>query len=83
MGLFASYLAYLGGALPAIGYMGLLKGFEWFSPILPDLDWALAALIGTIAPAIGFIIIQNSIQINQKTTSNRRKRLKKTDPALS
>jgi len=83
MSLFASYLAYLGGALPAIGYMGLLKGFEWFSPILPDLDWALAALIGTIAPAIGFIIIQNSIQINQKTSSNRRKRLKKTDPALS
>jgi len=83
MSLFASYLAYLGGALPAIGYMGLLKGFEWFSPILPDLDWALAALIGTIAPAVGFIIIQNSIQINQKTTNNRRKRLKKTDPALS
>jgi len=82
MSLFASYLAYLGGALPAIGYMGLIKAFEWFSPVLPDLDWALAALIGTIAPAIGFIIIQNSIQITQKT-QGRRKRLKKTDPALS
>jgi len=82
MSLFASYLAYLGGALPAIGYMGLIKAFEWFSPVLPDLDWALAALIGTIAPAIGFIIIQNSIQITQKTP-NKRTRQKKTDPALS
>ena len=82
MSLFASYLAYLGGALPAIGYMGLLQAFEWFSPVLPDLDWALTALIATIAPAIGFIIIQNSIQISQKPT-NKRTRMKKTDPALS
>lgn len=82
MSLFASYLAYLGGALPAIGYMGLLEAFEWFSPVLPDLDWALMALIGTIAPAVGFIIIQNSIQITQKE-KGRRIRLKKTDPALS
>lgn len=82
LSLFASYLAYLGGALPAIGYMGLLQAFEWFSPVLPNLDWALAALIATIAPAIGFIIIQNSIQLSQKPTS-KRNRVKKTDPALS
>jgi len=82
MSLFASYLAYLGGALPAIGYMGLLEAFEWFSPVLPDLDWALTALIGTIAPAVGFIIIQNSIQLSQEPSTKRIRR-KKTDPALS
>jgi signal peptidase len=83
MSLFASYLAYLGGALAAIGYMGILQAFQWFSPALPDLDWAVAALIGTLAPAIGFVIIQNSIQLMQKTPSGGRERRKKKDPALS
>ena len=80
MGLFASYLAYLGGALAAIGYMGMIQGFQWFSPYLPAVDWALAALIGTIGPAIGFIIIQNSIQV--RFSGKRAKRKKVKDPAL-
>lgn len=83
MSLFASYLAYLGGALPAIGYMGILQAFEWFSPILPDLDWALMALIGTLGPAIGFLIIQNSIQLTQPGARGTRRRKKTKDPALS
>jgi len=83
MGLFASYLAHLGGALPAIGYMGLLQAFEWFSPILPNLDWALAALIGTIGPAIGFLIIQNSIQLTHGKHGRRATRKKIKDPALA
>lgn len=83
MSLFASYIAYLGGALAAIGYMGALQAFQWFSPVLPDLDWGVAALIGTLAPAIGFLIIQDSVQILQKSTGGKRKRRKKKDPALS
>ena len=79
--LFASYLAYLGGALAAIGYVGIIQAFQWFSPVLPDLDWALMALIGTIGPAIGFLIIQNSVQL---TISGKRiKRKKAKDPSLS
>ena len=81
MGLFASYLAYLGGALPAIGYMGILQCFQWFSPALPDLPWALTAIIGTIAPAIGFLVIQNSIQLSYERSGRARKKMK--DPALS
>lgn len=81
MNLFACYLAYLGGAKAAIGYMGTLQAFQWFSPVLPDLGWGIAALIGTLAPAIGFIIIQNSIQLT--TPGNRKKRYKTKDPALS
>lgn len=81
MNLFACYLAYLGGAKAAIGYMGLLQTFQWFSPVLPDLDWGAAALIGTLAPTIGFIIIQNSIQIT--TPAAERKRYKTKDSALS
>jgi signal peptidase len=79
MSLFASYLAYLGGALSAIGYMGIIQAFEWYSPVLPDLDWAILALIGTIGPAIGFIIIQSDIQI----THGRKLRKKKKDPAIA
>jgi len=83
MSLLASYLAYLGGALAAIGYMGILQAFEWFSPILPDLDWALIALIGTIGPALGFILIQNSIQITRgESFRGKRRRRKIKDPAL-
>lgn len=82
MSLFASYIAYLGGAYAAITYMAIIQGFEWFSPFLPNLDWAITALIGTIAPAIGFVIIQNSIQIMQKTPKGKRKRRKKKDPAI-
>jgi len=58
----ASYLSYLGGALASIPYMLAITGFEWFSPILPNPHWTMLALIGTIAPAIGFIILQNSIE---------------------
>ena len=83
MGLFASYLAYLGGALAAIGYMGTLQAFEWFSPVLPNLDWTLIALIGTLGPAIGFLIIQNSIQLTQPGARRTRGRTKTKDPALS
>jgi len=64
MNLLASYLSYLGGATASIGYMGVLLVFQWFSPILPNPHWTILALIGTIAPAIGFIVLQDSIKEN-------------------
>ncbi len=57
--LFACYLAYLAGPFPAIGYRGMLLAFEWFSPVLPDLPWALTALVGTVTPAVGFMAVQS------------------------
>ena len=60
IGFLASYLSYLGGASASISYIGTLTFFEWFSPLLPKPHWTITALIGTIAPAIGYIIIQNS-----------------------
>lgn len=53
--LLASYLALLGGPLPAIAYRGLLTAYQWLSPILPDLSWALKAFLGTVAPAVGYL----------------------------
>lgn len=57
MNLLASFLALLGGPVACIAYIGMLQLFEWFSPILPDLPWLVTAFIGTIAPAIGFLMV--------------------------
>ncbi len=62
MNLLASYLSYMGGATASIAYTGTLLAFEWFSPLLPNPHWTILALVGTIAPAIGFTIIQSSIR---------------------
>ena len=56
----ATYLALLGGPLASIAYMGTLQTFEWLSPILPNPDWTLQALISTLVPTLGFIIINES-----------------------
>ena len=62
MNLLASYLSYLGGATASLGYVGVLAMFHWFSPVLPNPHWTILALIGTIAPAVGYSLLQNSIR---------------------
>ncbi len=61
----------------------MLQAFEWYSPILPDLDWALIALVGTIGPAVGFMIIQSSIQTTEPASRRKIKRGQTIDPTLS
>ena len=56
--LLASCLVFLAGPLPAMAYLGSLLAFEWFCPILPDLPPMTTALVGTIAPLMGFLFIQ-------------------------
>jgi len=58
--LLASYLSYVGGATASIAYIGTLYVFEWFSPVLPAPHWTILALVGTIVPAIGFSLMQDS-----------------------
>lgn len=48
--LLASYLVYLGGPVASIIYIGTIQGFQWLSPILPDLKWIITALIGILSP---------------------------------
>lgn len=57
--LLASFLALLGGPLPALVYRGVMLGFEWLSPFLPDLEWIASAFIGTMAPALGLLILHS------------------------
>ena len=71
--LLASYLGRLGGATASIGYLGMLMAFEWFSPVLPKTHWTLLALINTIAPAIGFIILEDSLKTPRERRMQQRK----------
>jgi signal peptidase len=78
MSLFATYLAYYGGAIASISYLATVKIFEMYSPILPDVDWMIKAFVGILAPTVGFLLIQASIQ----EISLPRKLSKKKDPTL-
>lgn len=57
--LFATYLCLRGGPLASIAYLGILVGFEWFSPVLPDLMWPVAAMLGVLLPLIGLTILES------------------------
>lgn len=73
--LLACFLVFLGGAIPAIAYRGVLAAFEWFCPILPDLSWGLKALLGTIVPALGFLAVQ-SLSAGQLRIVRRERRVR-------
>jgi signal peptidase len=57
----ASYLAMWEGPLPALAYRGLMEAFTWFCPLLPNLNWAMNALTGTVVPLIGLAVINEYI----------------------
>ncbi len=55
----ASLLVLMAGAGASLSFRGLLAAFWWLCPILPNLDWAMKGLIGTIIPVIGIVAINN------------------------
>lgn len=55
----ATFLVALGGPLPAFIYHMSLEGFRWLSPILPRLDWAIVAFVGTLTPAVAMLIVRD------------------------
>ena len=57
--LLATFLALLGGPIPALIYRGILQAFWWFSPVLPDLPWMFKGLIGTALPIVGLVVINS------------------------
>jgi len=57
--LLATFLALLGGPIPALLYRGILQAFWWFSPVLPDLPWMFKGLIGTALPIVGLVVINS------------------------
>ncbi len=59
--LLATYLALVGGPLPALAYRGTLAAYEWISPILPNLQWTFTAFVGTIAPVLGLLVVRDLV----------------------
>lgn len=53
----ASYLAFLGGWVPAAIYQGTLLAFHWLSPVLPNLSWIINTLLGTFVPIFGLALV--------------------------
>jgi signal peptidase len=53
----ATALVSLGGIGPSWAYRLVVVGFEWFSPILPDLDWFVTAVLGAAIPYVSWKLI--------------------------
>ncbi len=75
----ASFMALLGGPLPAMAYRGVLQAFEWLSPGLPRLPWAATAFVGTLGPSLGLLLVYRTFQGRR---SEQRKSLGLTWPLL-
>jgi signal peptidase len=78
--LFATYLAFLGGPLPAIIYMSIIRGVHWLFPILPNLQWITAALVGVMCPVFFLTAMQN---IHAKETKQLKAKDKDEESVLS
>ena len=59
MNFLAVYFVYKGGAMPSVIYMGLIQAFQWLCPILTDLKWITAALIGILCPYFSLMFLRN------------------------
>jgi len=70
--LLATFLAFLAGPLAAIAYRGTLQGFQWFCPILPNPEWVLKGLLGTIVPIIGLVAVQRFYSSRTRPSHARR-----------
>lgn len=63
-----TYLAYLGGPVPAIIYRGALLAAERFSPVLPNANWASQTLLGLLVPVLGMILVKQLYAEENKET---------------
>jgi signal peptidase len=72
--LLATVLVFYGGPMSSILFMGTLDAFQWFSPILPNLKWITAALVGILTPvfllSIVEIIYEDEAKIRSRTDKN-------------
>jgi signal peptidase len=66
MSIYISYLAYLGGYWPAVVYHVVLLAFEWFFPILPNLNWPMKTFLGCFIPAFSLIFVQQFYLLKAK-----------------
>jgi signal peptidase len=60
--LLACLLALLGGPLASLAYRLVVETFEWASPILPNLPWAITGLVGSLGPVLGMLVVQSHVR---------------------
>ena len=60
--LFLTLLAYVYGFRASIAFAFPVTAFEWFCPILPNLDWTLNAMVKTAVPAVGYAILERELE---------------------
>ena len=77
----ASLLVLTAGAGAALAFRGLLATFWWLCPILPNLDWALKGLIGTVVPIIGIVAINNYYALQAARVKSRKRTRNASMPA--
>jgi signal peptidase len=82
MGLLATVLAQRGGAGAALAYFAPLAAFERLSPILPDLPWAVAALVGMLVPLAGVHLLDVTAEVEQAAASPEARRRSSDVPYL-
>lgn len=78
--IFATYLVFIGGPLTSIIYFGVIQGFQWLSPTLPDLKWITTALVGILCPVF-FLMSLQTIYLN--TTRQIKKREQDKESPMS
>ncbi|MGH8885898.1 MAG: signal peptidase I [Egibacteraceae bacterium] len=73
-GLLATVLAQRGGAGAALAYVGPLAAFERLSPILPDLPWAVTALVGMLVPILGLHLLDTTAETERAVSRDQQRR---------
>ena len=69
LSILCTWLVSYGGIGPSFGYRFALLGFEWFSPILPNLDWPVLMAIGVVVPVVASWLVKG---IHQDTAEGKR-----------
>lgn len=77
--LLATVLVFYGGPFASVLFMGTLEAFHWLSPILPNLKWITAALVGILTP----VFLLSFAQIVYEGESRIRKGKDKEESPLS
>ncbi|MDF2655345.1 MAG: peptidase signal peptidase [Bacillota bacterium] len=66
----ATYLVFLGGPIASLTFLGTLEAVNLLSPILPDLQWITAALVGILTPVFLFTVMQSMFEVESKQRRN-------------
>ncbi|MCA0971761.1 signal peptidase I [Halobacillus litoralis] len=70
--LLATYLVSLAGPIASIIYLGMIRLFTWYSPVLPDLQWITESFIGILVPAFSLIWVMSAYRREARQTASHR-----------